>query len=124
MSIAPCYNGYVYDDVLEVWHAGERNYNASDRRFMSEDPENGNVYELLRVNRYIYAGDNPVNYTDPTGRFYIGDAIGTFAKVYCEIENMPVWQKAVIGTAGAAVGIVAGLPAGAVVTALVKATAV
>lgn len=56
---------------MKWWHAGARTDAPETRRFISPDPEAGNVYEPQRINKYIYAGDNPLNYIDPDGRYYI-----------------------------------------------------
>jgi hypothetical protein len=36
-------------------------------RFVTKDPWTADASEPLTLNRYVYAGDNPVNYTDPSG---------------------------------------------------------
>jgi len=54
-----------------------RYYNPHLGRFQSADPGlGGPVYDKAALNRYAYAGNNPVNLTDPTGFSYGTDANG------------------------------------------------
>ena len=93
-------------------------YNSTDREFIQKDPKAGNVYETLTQNGYIYCGDNPLYYIDPDGCSYIstlGNAgrtafnvvksgvtggLGLYTRICCEIDNMPTWAKAAVGTTG------------------------
>ena len=54
---------------------GARYYNPTTARFTQPDP-------IAVYGDYAYAGDNPANYTDPTGLYNIKDwmgTVGTFA---------------------------------------------
>ena len=55
------YTGYTYDDVLGIYYAQNRFYDASTKRFIQEDPIKDGM------NWYSYVGNNPVNKIDPTG---------------------------------------------------------
>ena len=55
------YTGYTYDDVLGIYYAQNRFYDASTKRFIQEDPIKDGM------NWYAYVGNNPVNKIDPTG---------------------------------------------------------
>ena len=57
-------NGRVYDPTLG--------------RFLTPDPNIQFTSDLQSYNRYAYAGNNPLRYTDPTGFFW--DQIGSFFK--------------------------------------------
>lgn len=49
-----------------------RYYSSSLGRFMSPDPLAGHPQQPQTLNRYIYAGNNPIRFTDPTGLdFYL-----------------------------------------------------
>ncbi len=49
-----------------------RYYGSSLNRFMSPDPLPGHVLEPQTLNKYIYAGNNPLRYSDPDGLdFYL-----------------------------------------------------
>ena len=111
-DIIPSYTSYLYSDELNlyqdseikgyvytneeskdlsvdgynkntIWYAYERFYSTIDKRFITEDPVVGSIYEPSRVNRYIYAGNNPIKYVDRDGRSFT-----------CEITNNRFFKKA------------------------------
>ena len=112
-------------------------YNSTDREFIQKDPKAGNVYETLTQNGYIYCGDNPLYYIDPDGCSYIstlGNAgrtafnvvksgvaggLGFYTRICCEIDNMPTWAKAAVGTTGIVVAGVSGVGAAAIAQAVI-----
>ena len=112
-------------------------YNSTDREFIQKDPKAGNVYETLTQNGYIYCGDNPLYYIDPDGCSYIstlGNAgrtafnvvksgvaggLGFYTRVCCEIDNMPTWAKAAIGTTGIIIAGASGVGAAAIAEAVI-----
>ena len=55
------YTGYTYDDVLGIYYAQNRFYDAGIKRFIKEDPIKDGM------NWYSYVGNNPVNKIDPLG---------------------------------------------------------
>ncbi|MEI3322551.1 MAG: GH-E family nuclease [Eubacterium sp.] len=132
INISKSYTGYVYDETTGYWNAGARMYNSTDREFIQKDPKAGNVYETLTQNGYIYCGDNPLYYIDPDGCSYIstlGNAgrtafevvksgavsgLGLYARVCCEIDNMPIWVKAAVGTTGIIIAGASGVGAAAI----------
>ena len=137
INISKSYTGYVYDETTGYWNAGARMYNSTDREFIQKDPKAGNVYEILTQNGYIYCGDNPLYYIDPDGCSYIstlGNAgrtafnivksgvaggLGFYTRICCEIDNMPTWAKAAIGTTGIVVAGVSGVGAAAIAQAVI-----
>jgi RHS repeat-associated protein len=49
-----------------------RYYSSGLGRFMSPDPLPGHMLDPQTLNRYVYAGNNPIRFTDPTGLdFYL-----------------------------------------------------
>jgi RHS repeat-associated protein len=67
---------------------GTRYYMPELARWTQTDPEFGEPSKPLTLNKYIYAGDSPINKTDPNGREFVGwECVG-----------------AVFGTIGGAVG--------------------
>ena len=56
----------VGNGVRETYSA--RYYNPVTGRFMSRDPEDGKPIDPKTLHKYLYAGGDPVNGWDPTGR--------------------------------------------------------
>ena len=137
INISKSYTGYVYDETTGYWNAGARMYNSTDREFIQKDPKAGNVYETLTQNGYIYCGDNPLYYIDPDGCSYIstlGNAgrtafnvvksgvtggLGFYTRICCEIDNMPIWAKAAVGTTGIIIAGASGVGAAAIAEAVI-----
>jgi RHS repeat-associated protein len=62
------YRGEQYDSDLGLYYLRARYYNPLTGRFMSRDPEDGNRLNPTTLHKYLYAGGDPVNRLDPTGR--------------------------------------------------------
>ncbi|MBX3024521.1 PASTA domain-containing protein [bacterium] len=52
-----------------------RYYDAATGAFLSRDPQPGGDGDALSQHRYLYAAGNPVNRTDPSGRFTLPEAL-------------------------------------------------
>ena len=65
---APAYwgfqGGYMVDNGL--YHYGARYYNPAQATWTQQDPLN-QTSSLTQADRYVFAGDNPVNEADPSG---------------------------------------------------------
>jgi RHS repeat-associated protein len=97
-----------YDDTATGYlKLGARYYNPTTGRFNQPDP-------AALYGGYAYAGDNPTNYTDPTGRDFItniiGIAVGAVITLGCVgvTEGLGAYACFVGGVAGGAV-VTAGL---------------
>jgi RHS repeat-associated protein len=64
------YAGEPYDSVTGLYLFGARYYDPTIGRFIAEDSYGGDDDDPTTLNKYVYAGDNPERYTDPTGHFY------------------------------------------------------
>jgi len=62
------YRGEQYDADLGLYYLRARYYNPSTGRFLSRDPEDGHSWDPKSLHKYLYAGGDPVNAKDPTGR--------------------------------------------------------
>jgi RHS repeat-associated protein len=62
------YRGEQYDSDLGLYYLRARYYNPATGRFMSRDPEDGKPINPKTLHKYLYAGGDPVNAMDPTGR--------------------------------------------------------
>src|SRR5260370_6932819 len=59
--------GY-FDSGTGLYKFGTRYYNPGFGRWSQQDPLRGHLDDPTSLNRYLYAGDDPVNFTDPSGR--------------------------------------------------------
>ncbi len=51
-----------------LYKFGTRYYNPGFGRWSQQDPLRGQLNDPTSLNRYLYASDDPVNFTDPSGR--------------------------------------------------------
>jgi RHS repeat-associated protein len=65
--------GENLDKESEEYVLRQRLYNTKAGRFSRSDTYEGRLGEPLTLNKYIYTHDNPVNLTDPTGMFILGE---------------------------------------------------
>lgn len=61
------YNGESTNVKTGLQYLRARYYNAENGTFTTEDSDLGTTENLLTRNRYDYATNNPLNYSDPTG---------------------------------------------------------
>ena len=70
------YRGYYYDNESGLYYLINRYYDPTTGRFISPDDVGYLDFEsFFGTNRYAYCLDNPVNYIDPTGHFFISTAV-------------------------------------------------
>jgi RHS repeat-associated protein len=62
------YRGEQYDSDLGLYYLRARCYNPLTGRFMSRDPEDGQLNDPKTLHKYLYAGGDPINTFDPSGR--------------------------------------------------------
>jgi RHS repeat-associated protein len=60
-------SGY-YDVSTGLYKFGIRYYDAATGRWTQRDPVGGSLMEMVKANPYVYAGDDPVNMTDLSGK--------------------------------------------------------
>ena len=78
------YRGEQFDTDLGLYYLRARYYNPATGRFLSRDPLDGNAIDPKSLHKYLYAGGDPVNGLDPTGRaFSVGYELGVaFTRTY------------------------------------------
>ena len=107
-SVSPGYTGHLEERETGLVYAGARWYDPRIGRFLSPDPVGFSVSNPVSFNRYAYANNNPLVYTDPDGRlaFTATLLIGAGAFLIMENANAPdVGQEPTkYSTAGVAPG--------------------
>ena len=68
LDLVKRYATHDYDQVLGMYYAKARFYDASNRRFMAVDPVKGTVTNPMTMVQYLYVLDNPLTNIDPTGK--------------------------------------------------------
>ena len=66
------YRSYVYDRETGLYYLQTRYYDPTTCRFVNEDNNFSNI------NLFMYCGNNPIVYFDPTGESYAKDCPGGF----------------------------------------------
>lgn len=67
-----------WDPDARLYYVRARFYDPSTGRFLSCDPEMGNMADPLSWNPYAYAGNSPLGHTDPLGASRIAAAAQAF----------------------------------------------
>lgn len=62
------YRGEQFDSDLGLYYLRARYYNPLTGRFVSRDPDDGNWLDSRTLHKYLYAGGDPVNAFDPSGK--------------------------------------------------------
>ncbi len=91
------YTGQQLDSLTGLYDLRARYYDPTSGRFLSRDTAGIDVSNPVEVNRYSYAEENPVNFTDPSGH-------GAFAEL-----GQILYQLRYYILAGAIVGLVIAL---------------
>ncbi len=63
--------GGYFDSSTGLYKFGTRYYNPGFGRWSQQDPVRGSLADPTSLNRYVYVGDDPVNFTDPSGKFRV-----------------------------------------------------
>ena len=62
------YSGERYDSNLNLYHLRARYYNQATGRFETMDPYQGTIFNPGTLHKYVFTGNNPANWVDPTGK--------------------------------------------------------
>ncbi|MBU7005610.1 DNRLRE domain-containing protein [Phosphitispora fastidiosa] len=66
------YTGEIWDQESELLYLRARYYEPETGRFLSRDTYEGNLQNPLSKNLFIYVQNNPINFSDPTGKYRLG----------------------------------------------------
>ncbi len=69
------YTGQQHDNLTGLYSLRARYYEPRLGRFLSRDPYPVNYRNPIEYNRYMYAANSPVRYSDPTGLSLVGRAL-------------------------------------------------
>jgi RHS repeat-associated protein len=72
------YCGEQFDANIGFYYLRARYMNPAQGRFLSMDSYEGSAFEPVSLHKYLYAGNSPVNLTDPSGNSFMGE-IGALA---------------------------------------------
>jgi len=64
------FTGQWFDDEISQYYLRARMYDPVLMRFTSRDPVKGKFRNPLTLHKYLYCGNDPINRTDPDGRFF------------------------------------------------------
>jgi RHS repeat-associated protein len=99
------YRGEQYDSDLGLYYLRARYYNPATGRFLSRDPLNGNAFDPKTLHKYLYAGGDPVNATDPTGKGIV-ETVWNWAKSVAATVVEASWVKHFVASCLIATAIV------------------
>jgi RHS repeat-associated protein len=84
------YRGEQWDPDLGLYYLRARYYNPLTGRFMSRDPNDPNQRDPKSLHKYLYAGGDPVDAIDPTGRADLEEysiRLGKFLRAAPELKE-------------------------------------
>ena len=88
---------YQHDQETGLEYALARYYDPRTATFCSADPVEGNPSDPESWNRYIYARDNPINLTDPSGQFWLWHALELIGMIAADVFSGGITQLAFEG---------------------------
>jgi RHS repeat-associated protein len=100
------YRGEQYDPDLNLYYLRARYFNPLTGRFLTTAPERGRIADPKSLHQYLYAGGDPVNAIDPTGRpDFISRALNTASITLRAVEQFAavhMWTLVWVGCTAAA----------------------
>jgi RHS repeat-associated protein len=96
------FTGQEEDSSTRLYYYGARYMDPQLGRFITADPTVQHPTDPQDLNRYAYARNNPVNFTDPTG-------FGWFKKLVAAVIGTVVGVVTTIATGNPALGLAAGV---------------
>ena len=115
------YRGYYYDTETGFYYLQSRYYDPAIGRFISADTYASTGQGFIGCNMFAYCGNNPMNYSDPSGRLFFTLLGAVTGAITGYIDAKVAGEDPMKGLkAGAAAGAIAGagIDIGVAVTAL------
>ena len=83
------YRSYYYDSETGFYYLQSRYYDPTVGRFLNADGIIGANGGILGYNMFAYCSNNPIIYSDPSGKCYMGDPFFTLptSKMYYKIGD-------------------------------------
>jgi RHS repeat-associated protein len=92
--------GEQFDPELGLYYNRARYLDVRAGRFWGMDTYGGTSFDPLTLHKYLYAGNNPINHSDPSGRDF--DLIGTLNALVVQateiVQSVPNLVGAAFGT--------------------------
>jgi RHS repeat-associated protein len=113
-------SGYHEPAPHNLYQFGTRSYDPTIGRLTQQDALPGTIQGPSELDAYLYVGDDPVNYVDPSGLCWSGLCWAKHAaqKVGCTFKRHPVLASATVVLGAAALAMtgvgVAGLVGGGI----------
>jgi len=108
-----------YQDTTGFYKFGTRYYNPGTSSWTQQDSIAGTIQSPSAVNRYPYAGDDPVNLVDPNGASFfgaIGNALSTAAGVVGCVAGSFLPSSPSLGNLGLSAGTYGLVAGGSLIT--------
>ena len=102
------FTGQELDSETGLYYFGARYYDAAQGRFISPDTIVQSPGNPQTLNRYAYAGNNPLSFVDPTGHGFFSFLEDFFAALFGAAITALTWGAAGPVVAGMLGGMVAG----------------
>ena len=69
------FNGQQLDSETSLYYLRARYYSPAMGRFLTLDPIAGNEFDPSSLHKYVYANNDPINMSDPSGQFAMAMSI-------------------------------------------------
>ena len=97
------YRAEQYDSDLGLYYLRARYYNPLNGRFLSRYPLDGHTWDPKTLHKYLYAGGDPINAFDPTGRD-LSETVTLYARA---IKKVLVAAPTIVAGLAGAIGCIA-----------------
>ena len=81
------YTGQYFDSETNLYYFRARMYDPHLSRFTNYDPVDGKFTEPLSLHKYLYCGNEPINWIDPWGLVSVALYDGSDKGLYCSPLN-------------------------------------